>query len=55
MATEPTVDLRYHIRRRQDGVLVHRARMVAVEDKYGTRAWRCVECDYVRPVKDEDE
>ncbi len=53
MAT-PTVDLRYHVQRK-DGKEVHRARMVAIEDKYGTKGWRCVECEYRRPAKDEDE
>ncbi len=55
MAT-PTVDLRYHVQRK-DGKEVHRARMVAIEDKYGTRAWRCIAsgCGYERPAKDEDE
>ncbi len=46
--------LRYHIQR-QGGKEVHRARMVAIEDKYGTVRWRCVGCEYVRPAKDEDE
>ncbi len=54
MATEPTVGLRYHLRV-QDGQEVHRARMVAVEDEQGTVRWRCVECDFSRPAKDEDE
>ena len=56
MTTEPTVGLRYHVSRR-DGKEVHRARMVAIEDKYGTVRWRCVaqDCGYTRPAKDEDE
>ncbi len=54
MAAEPTVELRYHVQRR-DGRVVHEARMVAIEDKYGTVRWRCVSCPYERPLKDEDE
>ncbi len=50
----PAVELRYHVQRR-DGKVVHHARMVAIEDKYGTVRWRCVGCDYGRPAKDEDE
>ncbi len=51
-----TVELRYHVQR-QDGKVVHKARMVAIEDKYGTVRWRCVaqDCGYTRPAKDEDE
>ncbi|CAN5828321.1 hypothetical protein BH20CHL5_BH20CHL5_14320 [soil metagenome] len=48
--TAPT-ELRYHIRR-EDGKEVHRARMVAIEDKYGTVQWRCVQCSFGRPAKD---
>ncbi len=54
MTAEPTVGLRYHVHR-EDGKVTHRARMVAIEDKYGTKGWRCVGCDYRRPAKDEDE
>jgi len=47
-------NIRYHVQyeARKE---VHRARMVAIEDKYGTKSWRCVECEYRRPAKDEDE
>ncbi len=54
--TETWTGIRYHVQRR-DGKEIHRARIVAIEDKYGTVGWRCVaqDCDYRRPAKDEDE
>ncbi len=55
MTNETWTGIRYHVQRRSDGEIVHRARMVAIEDKYGTKGWRCVACEYRRPLKDEDE
>ncbi len=56
MAAETWTGIRYHVTRK-DGKVVHEARMVAIEDKYGTVRWRCVtqDCGYTRPAKDEDE
>ncbi len=54
MAAATWTGIRYHVHR-EDGKVTHEARMVAIEDKYGTVRWRCVACPYVRPAKDEDE